>query len=154
MECGRPTVRDPIWGEIYKMSLTALEWGLRAPITPRFGGNLEALPCPQDTEPKQQQKTDLKHKESDRPSDTISDLEITWKFSVACATEHYNPNFESSIPQASRIWRVRRRLVGVHRCAFSLRWVDCEQADQFPHGRDGHALFICDTKSNFKETLV
>jgi hypothetical protein len=25
------------------MSLTALEWGLRAPITPRFGGNLEAL---------------------------------------------------------------------------------------------------------------
>jgi hypothetical protein len=50
-----------------KMSLTALEWGLRAPITPRFGGNLEALPRPQDTEPKQQQKTDLKHKESDRP---------------------------------------------------------------------------------------
>jgi hypothetical protein len=49
------------------MSLTALEWGLRAPITPRFGGNLEALPRPQDTEPKQQQKTDLKHKESDRP---------------------------------------------------------------------------------------
>jgi hypothetical protein len=67
LECGRPTVRDPIWGEIYKMSLTALEWGLRAPITPRFGGNLEALPRPQDTEPKQQQKTDLKHKESDRP---------------------------------------------------------------------------------------
>jgi hypothetical protein len=28
---------------------------------------LEALPRPQDTEPKQQQKTDLKHKESDRP---------------------------------------------------------------------------------------
>jgi hypothetical protein len=50
------------------MSLTALEWGLRAPITPRFGGNLEALPRPQDTEPKQQQKTDLKHKESDRPA--------------------------------------------------------------------------------------
>jgi hypothetical protein len=49
------------------MSLTALKWGLRAPITPRFGGNLEALPRPQDTEPKQQQKTDLKHKESDRP---------------------------------------------------------------------------------------
>ena len=56
------------------MSLTALEWGLRAPITPRFGGNLEALPRPQDTEPKQQQKTDLKHKESDRPQVGQSDL--------------------------------------------------------------------------------
>ena len=53
------------------MSLTALEWGLRAPITPRFGGNLEALPRPQDTEPKQQQKTDLKHKESDRPREFL-----------------------------------------------------------------------------------
>ena len=40
LERGRPTVRDPIWGEIYKMSLTALEWGLRALITPRFGGEL------------------------------------------------------------------------------------------------------------------
>ena len=48
------------------MSLTALEWGLRAPITPRFGGNLEALPRLQETEPKQQKKTDLKHKTSDR----------------------------------------------------------------------------------------
>jgi lipopolysaccharide transport system permease protein len=57
------------------MSLTALEWGLRAPITPRFGGNLEALPRPQDTEPKQQQKTDLKHKESDRP-----DLAEIWRY--------------------------------------------------------------------------
>ena len=38
------------------MSLTALEWGLRAPITPRFGGNLEALPRLQETEPKQQKK--------------------------------------------------------------------------------------------------
>gem|GEM_PF-4939144 len=66
MERGRPTVRDPIWGEIYKMSLTALEWGLRAPITPRFGGNLGALPRLQGTEPKQQQKSDLKHKKSDR----------------------------------------------------------------------------------------
>jgi len=48
------------------MSLTALEWGLRAPITPRFGGNLGALPRLQGTEPKQQQKSDLKHKKSDR----------------------------------------------------------------------------------------
>jgi len=48
------------------MSLTALEWGLRAPITPRFGGNLGALPRLQGTEPKQQQKSDLKHKNSDR----------------------------------------------------------------------------------------
>ena len=48
------------------MSLTALEWGLRAPITPRFGGNLEALPRLQETRPKQQKKTDLKHKTSDR----------------------------------------------------------------------------------------
>ena len=115
-------------------------------------------------------------------SDTISDLEITWEYSVAlatkhffalsqrnnasddrynamfccvaCATEHFSTNFESSIPQASRIWRVRRCLVGVHRCAFSLRWVDCEQADRSPHGRDGHAPFFCDTKSNFKGTLV
>lgn len=47
------------------MSLTALEWGLRAPITPRFGGNLWALPRLQETRPKQQKKTDLKHKTSD-----------------------------------------------------------------------------------------
>lgn len=61
------------------MSLTALEWGLRAPITPRFGGNLEALPRPQDTEPKQQQKTDLKHKESDRPRMPESDsMKLAW----------------------------------------------------------------------------
>jgi len=73
---------------------------------------------------------------------------------VTCATEHFSPNFESSIPQASRIWRVRRCLVGMHRCAFSLRWVDCEQADQSQHGRDGHDPFFCDTKSNFKGTLV
>jgi hypothetical protein len=37
---------------------------------------LEALPRPQDTEPKQQQKTDLKHKESDRPSDRGKDSKI------------------------------------------------------------------------------
>ena len=67
LERSRPTVRDPIWGKIYKMSLTALERGLRAPITPRLGGNLEALPRLQDTEPKQQQKSDLKHEKSDRP---------------------------------------------------------------------------------------
>jgi hypothetical protein len=114
--------------------------------------------------------------------DTISDLEITWNYSVAlatefffapsqrnnalfecdnamfcsvaCATEHFSPNFESSIPQASRIWRMRRRLVGMHRCAFLLRWVDCEQADQSSHGRDGHDPFFWETKSNFKGTLV
>jgi hypothetical protein len=27
------------------MRLTPLEWGLRAPITPRLGGNCWALPC-------------------------------------------------------------------------------------------------------------
>ena len=29
-----------------------------------------------------------------------------------------------------------------------------EHIDQSPHGRDGHAPFLCDEKSNFKETLV
>jgi hypothetical protein len=29
-----------------------------------------------------------------------------------------------------------------------------EQIDQSPHGRDGHAPFLRDAKSNFKETLV
>jgi hypothetical protein len=29
-----------------------------------------------------------------------------------------------------------------------------EQIDQSPHDRDGHAPFLRDAKSNFKETLV
>lgn len=53
------------------MCLRALEWGLRVPITLRLGGNLEALPRPQDTEPKQQQKSDLKHKISDRSAENV-----------------------------------------------------------------------------------
>ena len=35
-----------------------------------------------------------------------------------------------------------------------VRWVELEQVDQSPHGRDGHAPFFCDAKSIFKETLV
>ena len=31
---------------------------------------------------------------------------------------------------------------------------ECEHIDQSPHGRDGHASFLRDAKSNFKETLV
>jgi hypothetical protein len=30
---------------------------------------------------------------------------------------------------------------------------ECEHIDQSPHGRDGHAPFLRDAKSNFKETL-
>jgi hypothetical protein len=44
---------------------------------------LEALPRPQDTEPKQQQKTDLKHKESDRPDRNHGGLEISFPDLVA-----------------------------------------------------------------------
>ena len=29
-----------------------------------------------------------------------------------------------------------------------------EKVAQSPHGRDGHAPFFCDAKSNFKETMV
>ena len=54
------------------MSLTALEWGLRAPITPRFGGNLGKPPRLQGTKPKQQQKSDLKHKNSDRSAKCVA----------------------------------------------------------------------------------
>lgn len=56
LECGRPTVRDPIWGEIYKMSLTALEWGLRALKIPNQNNK----------------KNDLIHKESDRPEELLN----------------------------------------------------------------------------------
>ena len=42
--------------------------GASRPHNPAVWGELGgALPRPQDTEPKQQQKTDLKHKESDSP---------------------------------------------------------------------------------------
>jgi len=57
------------------MSLTALEWGLRAPITPRFGGNLEALPRLQETEPKQQKKPTSNTKLRTDPS-TVRDPEV------------------------------------------------------------------------------
>jgi hypothetical protein len=87
------------------MSLTALEWGLRAPITPRFGGNLGALPRLQGTEPKQQQKSDLKHKNSDRSVFTSmkskpnynaatasSPTPTTFIFSHTKKTQTLNPN--------------------------------------------------------------
>jgi hypothetical protein len=35
-----------------------------------------------------------------------------------------------------------------------FRFDEREHIDQSPHGRDGHAPFLRDAKSNFKETLV
>ena len=47
------------------MKLTPLEWELRAPITPRLGGNCWALPRLGESEPNEEKQTDSKHKTSD-----------------------------------------------------------------------------------------
>ena len=31
-----------------------------------------------------------------------------------------------------------------------FRWAGCEQVDQFPHGRDGHAPFLLRSKVQFQ----
>src|SRR6478672_6056989 len=47
------------------MRLTPLEWGLRAPITPRLGGNRWALPRLGKSELNEEKQIDSKHKTSD-----------------------------------------------------------------------------------------
>ena len=54
------------------MRLTPLEWGLRAPITPRLGGNRWALPRMAKSRPTEEKQTDPKHKTSDT-SDLLFD---------------------------------------------------------------------------------
>ena len=60
-------------------------------------------------------------------------------------------------PKADTCWTFgegHRRLACVRRWIPWFGWVWCEQVDQSQHGRDGNAPFLCDAKSNFKETLV
>jgi hypothetical protein len=47
------------------MRLTPLEWGLRAPITPRLGGNCWRYRAVAKSEPNEEKQTGPKHKTSD-----------------------------------------------------------------------------------------
>ena len=64
---------------------------------------------------------------------------------------------EIIIPKVDTFWTFgegHRRPACVRRWIPRFGWVWCEQVDQSQHGRDGHAPFFCDAKSNFKVTLV
>jgi len=49
------------------MRLTPLEWGLRAPITPRLGENCWRYRAVAKSEPNEEKQTGPKHKTSDTP---------------------------------------------------------------------------------------
>ena len=62
LEDGGQPIRDPIQGRFQQMRLTPMEWGLRAPITPRLGGNPWALPRLGKSEPNKKSKPTLNTK--------------------------------------------------------------------------------------------
>ena len=61
-----------------------MEWGLRAPITPRLGGNRWALPRLGKSELNEEKQTDSKHKTSDTsrsgflPNHSKTGMPNTW----------------------------------------------------------------------------
>jgi hypothetical protein len=66
------------------------------------------------------------------------------------------PGFVAGLYQKQLAFRFLERSTGVSPvCIGVLFGFDkSKQMDQSPHGRDGHAPFFCNAKSNFKKTLV
>ena len=86
----------------------------------------------------------------------IGRLSKSFKPISAELTPEDTESTENELYQKQLAFGFWERSTGVPPVSFSVLFGfdEREEIDQSPHGRDGHAPFFRDAKSNFKETLV